>query len=122
MKNYYYTNYNSFFFYLLLTFIICVIILILCYIISGTNSYYEKSSGYECGFDPFSDAREPFHVRFYLISILFILFDAEILFFFPWVLSINNIGLIGMQVMYIFIIIILLGFVYEWKKNSLDWD
>jgi NADH-quinone oxidoreductase subunit A len=79
---YYYSNYNSFFFYTLVSFIICIIILIVCYLISGNNLYYEKSSGYECGFDPFSDAREPFYVKFYLIAILFIIFDVEVVFFF----------------------------------------
>jgi NADH-quinone oxidoreductase subunit A len=79
---YYYSSYNSFFFYMVLSFVICSIILGLCYVLSGNNLYYEKSSGYECGFDPFSDAREPFYVKFYLIAILFIIFDVEVVFFF----------------------------------------
>ena len=64
---YYYSTYNSLIFYIVLSFIICTIILALCYVLSGNNLYYEKTSGYECGFDPFSDAREPFYIKFYLI-------------------------------------------------------
>lgn len=119
---YYYSNYNSLFFYLCIIFLISGIILMLGYIVSGNNLYYEKTSGYECGFDPFSDAREPFYIKFYLIAILFIIFDVEIIFFFPWIFSILQIGYIGMYVMYIFLMILLIGFVYEWKKSSLDWD
>jgi NADH-quinone oxidoreductase subunit A len=119
---YYYSNYNSFFFYTVLSFIICSIILGLCYILSGNNLYYEKTSGYECGFDPFSDAREPFYVKFYLIAILFIIFDVEVVFFFPRIFSIVEISYYGLFVMYIFLVILGLGFIYEWKKGSLDWD
>lgn len=120
--DYYYSSYNSAFFYIILSFIICLIILILCYIISGNNLYYEKTSGYECGFDPFSDAREPFYVKFYLIAILFIIFDVEVVFFFPWIFSIIQISYFGLFIMYIFLMILGIGFVYEWKKGSLDWD
>jgi NADH-quinone oxidoreductase subunit A len=120
--SYYYSSYNSLFFYIMLIFIIVSIILGICYIISGNNLYYEKTSGYECGFDPFSDAREPFYVKFYLIAILFIIFDVEIIFFFPWIFSLVQISFYGLYVMYIFLMILLIGFIYEWKKGSLDWD
>lgn len=119
---YYYSNIDSLFFLLLLIFIICSLILILCYILSGNNLYYEKSSGYECGFDPFSDAREPFYVKFYLIAILFIIFDVEIIFFFPWIFSLFSIGLYSFFIMFVIISIFLIGFIYEWKKGSLDWE
>lgn len=119
---YYYSNIDSFFFLLALIFIICSIILLLCYVLSGTNLYYEKSSGYECGFDPFSDAREPFYVKFYLIAILFIIFDVEIIFFFPWIFSLLSIGFYGIFIMFVIISIFLIGFIYEWKKGSLDWE
>lgn len=119
---YYYSNLNSLCFLLAISLIICNIILLLCYILSGNNLYYEKASGYECGFDPFSDAREPFYVKFYLIAILFIIFDVEIIFFFPWIFSLLNIGLYGIFIMFIIVLIFLIGFVYEWKKGSLDWD
>jgi NADH-quinone oxidoreductase subunit A len=120
--SYYYSSYNSLFFYIMLIFIIVSIILGICYIISGNNLYYEKTSGYECGFDPFSDAREPFYVKFYLIAILFIIFDVEIIFFFPWIFSLVQISFYGLYVMYIFLMILLIGFIYEMKKGSLDCD
>src|SRR5690349_13280731 len=97
--SYYYSGYNGFFFYLILIFIIVSIILGLCYIISSNNLYYEKSSGYECGFDPFSDVREPFYVKFYLIAILFIIFDVEVIFFFPWIFSLFQISYFGLWMM-----------------------
>jgi NADH-quinone oxidoreductase subunit A len=119
---YFENSYNSIFFYIILIFIITSIILILSYILSGNNLYYEKTSGYECGFDPFSDAREPFYVKFYLISILFIIFDVEIVFFFPFIFSLLFIKIYGIYIMYIFLVILGIGFVYEWKKGSLDWE
>ena len=119
---YYYSGYSVVFFYIVVIFVICSIILFLCYVISGNNSYYEKTSGYECGFDPFSDAREPFYVKFYLIAIIFIIFDVEVVFFFPWIFSIFHIGYYGLWIMYIFLFILGVGFIYEWKKGSLDWD
>lgn len=119
---YYYSGYSSFFFYLIFIFLVISLILLLCYIISGNNLYYEKSSGYECGFDPFSDAREPFYVKFYLIAILFIIFDVEIIFFFPWIFSLFYINFFGLWVMYIFLMVLGIGFIYEWKKGSLDWE
>jgi NADH-quinone oxidoreductase subunit A len=120
--DYYYSSYNAFFFYVVLIFLICSLILGLCYLISGNNLYYEKTSGYECGSDPFSDAREPFYVKSYLIAILFIIFDVEIVFFFPWIFSLLNISYFGIYIMYIFLVMLAIGFIYEWKKGSLDWD
>jgi NADH-quinone oxidoreductase subunit A len=119
---YYLNEYYDFFFYFFIIFGICFLILGLCYIITIKNPYSEKNTGYECGFDPFSDAREPFYVKFYLISILFIIFDVEVVFFFPWAISFKQLFFFGYYIMYIFILILLIGFVYEWKKGSLDWD
>ncbi|MDF2698956.1 MAG: nad3 [Haloplasmataceae bacterium] len=119
---YYYNEYSNFFFYFFVLLGVSFLILALCYIITIKNPYNEKNSGYECGFDPFSDAREPFYVKFYLISILFIIFDVEVVFFFPWAISFKQLFFFGYYIMYIFIIILIIGFVYEWKKGSLDWD
>lgn len=83
---------------------------------------YEKVSSYECGFDAFSDAREPFDIKFYLIAILFIIFDVEVLFFFPWILSIREIFVHGFYVMLVFMIILMIGFAYEWRKGCMDWE
>ena len=82
----------------------------------------EKLSAYECGFEPFDDSRMEFDVRFYLVAILFIIFDLEIAFLFPWAISLGNIGALGFWSMMIFLFILSVGFVYEWKKGALDWD
>ena len=82
----------------------------------------EKLSAYECGFEPFSDSRMEFDVRFYLVAILFIIFDLEIAFLFPWAISLGNIGLFGFISMMVFLFILTIGFIYEWKKGALDWE
>ena len=82
----------------------------------------EKNSPYECGFEAFEDARMKFDVRYYLIAILFILFDLEIAFLFPWAVSLNEIGLFGFLSMMLFLGILVVGFFYEWRKGALDWE
>jgi len=82
----------------------------------------EKLSAYECGFEAFSDSRMKFDVRFYLVAILFIIFDLEIAFLFPWAISLGSIGALGFWSMMIFLSILTIGFIYEWKKGALDWD
>lgn len=82
----------------------------------------EKLSPYECGFEAFEDARMKFDVRYYLVAILFILFDLEIAFLFPWAIVLNEIGLFGFVAMMIFLGILVIGFIYEWMKGALEWD
>jgi len=82
----------------------------------------EKNSPYECGFEAFEDARMKFDVRYYLVAILFILFDLEIAFMFPWAVSLNSIGFFGFMAMMVFLTILVVGFVYEWMKGALDWE
>ncbi len=82
----------------------------------------EKLSPYECGFEAFEDARMKFDVRYYLVAILFILFDLEIAFLFPWAIVLREIGLFGFLAMVVFLAILVVGFVYEWKKGALEWD
>ena len=82
----------------------------------------EKLSPYECGFEAFEDARMKFDVRYYLVAILFILFDLEIAFLFPWAVSLREIGATGFWAMMIFLGILVVGFIYEWKKGALDWE
>ncbi|MFH1043560.1 MAG: NADH-quinone oxidoreductase subunit A [Pseudomonadota bacterium] len=82
----------------------------------------EKLSPYECGFEAFEDARMKFDVRYYLIAILFILFDLEIAFLFPWAIVVNEIGLFGFFSMMIFLTILVVGFIYEWMKGALEWE
>ena len=92
------------------------------FIFSPNNPDPEKLSAYECGFEPFSDSRIQFDVRFYLVAILFIIFDLEIAFLFPWAISLSNIGNLGFWSMMIFLVILAVGFIYEWKKGALEWE
>ena len=96
--------------------------IVLNFLFSPKNPYPEKLSAYECGFEAFGDSRMEFDVRFYLVAILFIIFDLEIAFLFPWAISLGNIGPLGFWSMMIFLFILTIGFVYEWKKGALDWD
>ena len=82
----------------------------------------EKLSPYECGFEAFDDARRQFDVRFYLVSILFIIFDLEVAFLFPWAVSLSDIGMFGFWSMMIFLGVLTVGFIYEWKKGALEWE
>jgi NADH-quinone oxidoreductase subunit A len=98
------------------------IIIILAKLLGKSKPDREKLSPYECGFEPFSDARIKFDVRYYLIAILLIIFDLEIIFLFPWALSLKGIGLFGLVSMMIFLGILTIGFIYEWKKGALEWE
>lgn len=82
----------------------------------------EKLSSYECGFEPFEDTRGKFDVRFYLVSILFIIFDLEVAFLFPWAITLGSIGFFGFWSMIIFLTVLTVGFIYEWKKGALEWE
>ena len=96
--------------------------IVLNFLFSPKNPDPEKLSAYECGFEAFGDSRMEFDVRFYLVAILFIIFDLEIAFLFPWAISLGNIGSLGFWSMMIFLFVLTIGFVYEWKKGALDWD
>lgn len=82
----------------------------------------EKQSPYECGFEAFEDARMKFDVRYYLVAILFIIFDLEIAFLFPWAVALDTIGMAGFWAMMIFLAVLVVGFIYEWRKGALEWD
>ena len=92
------------------------------YILGPNRPDEAKNSPYECGFEAFVDARMKFDVRYYLVAILFILFDLEIAFLFPWAVSLQEIGATGFWAMMVFLGILVVGFVYEWKKGALDWE
>ena len=92
------------------------------YIVARQNPYADKETAYECGFDAFGDSRGQFDVRFYLVAILFIIFDLEIVFLFPWAISLGAIGMFGFWSMMVFLAILTVGFVYEWKKGALEWE
>jgi len=97
-------------------------LLIAPFIVAYQRPDPEKLSAYECGFNAFDDARMKFDVRFYLVSILFIIFDLEVAFLFPWAVSLKSVGVFGFWSMIIFLGVLTLGFVYEWKKGALEWD
>ncbi len=81
-----------------------------------------KLSAYECGFEPFGDARNKFDVRYYLVAILFIIFDLEVAFLFPWAIALGSIGLFGFWSMIVFLAVLTVGFIYEWRKGALEWE
>tara|TARA_B100000315_G_scaffold258690_1_gene311705 strand:+ start:548 stop:916 length:369 start_codon:yes stop_codon:yes gene_type:complete len=115
-------EYLSIIIFLFIAFGISVGFVVLNFLFSPKNPDSEKLSAYECGFEAFGDSRMEFDVRFYLVAILFIIFDLEIAFLFPWAISLGNIGVLGFWSMMIFLSVLTIGFVYEWKKGALDWD
>ena len=92
------------------------------FVIGESKPDKEKLSSYECGFEAFDDARGRFDVRFYLVAILFIIFDLEVAFLFPWAVSLGKIGMFGFWSMIIFLFFLTVGFIYEWKKGALEWE
>jgi len=115
-------NYFYLIFFALFALIICLLLYILSFFLGKRNPDKEKISAYECGFSPFEDARQKFDVRFYLVAILFIVFDLEVTFLFPWSITLNYSNFFGFFVMFIFLIVLILGFIYEWINGALDWD
>ena len=99
-----------------------VVLLALGFLFGPGRPDAEKLSPYECGFEAFEDSRIQFDVRYYLVAILFIIFDLEIAFLFPWAVSLDTVGAFGIIAMGIFLIVLVVGFVYEWKKGALEWD
>ncbi len=102
--------------------VIGLALLVAPFIVAYKNPDPEKLSAYECGFAAFDDARMQFDVRFYLVAILFIIFDLEVAFLFPWAVSFGTLGWAGFWSMMIFLAVLTIGFVYEWKKGALEWD
>jgi NADH-quinone oxidoreductase subunit A len=98
------------------------VIVIASLIVARQKPDSEKLSTYECGFDAFGDSRSRFDVRFYLVAILFIIFDLEVAFLFPWAISLGSIGVYGFWSMVVFLGVLTVGFVYEWKKGALEWE
>ena len=115
-------DYLSIIIFLGIALILSVGFIFINFVFSPKNLDPEKLSTYECGFEAFDDSRMEFDVRFYLVAILFIIFDLEIAFLFPWAISLGKIGLFGFVSMMIFLFILTIGFIYEWKKGALDWE
>jgi len=105
---------------------IAMIISVICiggsWIVARQKPDTEKASAYECGFDAFGDARSKFEVRFYLVAILFIIFDLEVAFLFPWAVTLGKLGLFGFWSMMMFLGVLTIGFIYEWRKGALEWE
>ncbi len=97
-------------------------LLVAPFLVAVKNPDPEKLSTYECGFNPFDDARMKFDVRFYLVAILFIIFDLEVVFLFPWAVAFGELGMVAFWSMMIFLLVLTIGFAYEWKKGALEWD
>tara|TARA_B100001029_G_scaffold137350_1_gene116430 strand:- start:1091 stop:1459 length:369 start_codon:yes stop_codon:yes gene_type:complete len=115
-------DYFSIILFLLIALGLSIGFIVMNFLFSPKKPDPEKLSAYECGFEPFSDSRMEFDVRFYLVAILFIIFDLEIAFLFPWAISLGTIGILGFLSMMIFLFILTVGFIYEWKKGALDWE
>ena len=105
-----------------IAFLIGAVILVAPFLIAPSKPDPEKVSAYECGFEAFDDARMKFDVRFYLVSLLFIIFDLEVAFLFPWAVAFEKVGAFGFWSMMVFLAILTIGFVYEWRKGALEWD
>ncbi|MCH9026709.1 MAG: NADH-quinone oxidoreductase subunit A [Proteobacteria bacterium] len=99
-----------------------IVLLLLGFLLGPNRPDPAKLSPYECGFEAFEDSRMKFDVRYYLVAILFIIFDLEIAFFFPWAVSLDKVGLFGLASMGVFLFLLTIGFIYEWKKGALEWD
>tara|TARA_Y100000588_G_C13857276_1_gene754634 strand:- start:390 stop:743 length:354 start_codon:yes stop_codon:yes gene_type:complete len=108
--------------FLIFAVLISVGALVVSIVVGKDSPYPEKNSPYECGFEPFDESRGKFEVKFYLVAILFIIFDLEIIFLFPWAVAFNEIGLFGYLSMMFFLLVLTIGFVFEWMKGALDWN
>ena len=115
-------EYSIILIFFIISSLLSTLLFFLSYFIIPQKTDQEKISAYECGFNPFDDARSTFDVRFYLVAILFLIFDLEVSFLFPWSIVLNKISFIGFWNMIIFLIILTIGFIYEWYKGALEWE
>lgn len=117
-----YSEYFAILIFILVSIILSTIVFGLSYIITSRDNNPEKLSAYECGFNPFDDARNKFDVRFYIVAILFIVFDLEVTFLCPWSLVLRKLDTFGFWAMMFFLFILTVGFIFEWRKGALDWS
>ena len=115
-------NYLPILLFMCITLVMGSVFLILGKLLGPSRPDPEKNSPYECGFEAFEDSRMKFDVRYYLVAILFIIFDLEIAFLFPWAVVLDEIGAFGLVAMALFLAVLVVGFVYEWKKGALEWE
>lgn len=114
-------NYFIIFIFFVTALAIAILVVLLPNILTRKRYNKDKLSPYECGFEPFDDARNPFDIRFYLVGILFLIFDIEIAFLIPWAVNLGKLGKYGFWSMMFFLFVLTVGFIYEWKKGALDW-
>jgi NADH-quinone oxidoreductase subunit A len=115
-------NYLPILIFLMVTTVMGSVFIVLGKLLGPSRPDAEKNSPYECGFEAFEDSRMKFDVRYYLVAILFIIFDLEIAFMFPWAIVLDQIGLFGLLAMAVFLAVLVVGFIYEWKKGALEWE
>ena len=119
--DFYYITYFNLIWFCLLSFLLSCLLFLISYFVSPKIIDVEKISAYECGFEPFDEARKTFDVHFYVVALLFIIFDLEIVFLFPWMYSASNLGSLGFWVMILFLFLLTIGFIYEWGRGALNW-
>jgi len=102
--------------------VLSIILILLSSVLAPSLNDFEKNTSYECGFEPFGDARNSFNLQFYIVGILFIIFDLEVAFMLPWAIVLGNLGIFSYWVMMFFLVVLTIGFVYEWKKGALNWS
>lgn len=115
-------EYLSILIYFIFAIFLSFLVLGVSYLIAPQNNDSEKVSSYECGFSPFDDARKQFDIRFYLVSILFIIFDLEVSFLFPWIFTLRELYSVSFWTMFSFLLLLTIGFFYEWKKGAIEWQ
>lgn len=114
-------NYFPILIFLFIAVFISCFMICIPFVLAPKKDDQEKLSTYECGFNPFGDARSKFDIKFYLVAILFLIFDLEIAFLFPWAITLGKIGVLGFVSMMVFLVILTVGFIYEWSKGALEW-
>lgn len=115
-------NYIPILIFLIISLVMGIAFFVIGYFLGPKHYDSEKMSPYECGFEAFEDARMQFDVRYYLVAILFIIFDLEIAFFLPWAVALRDVGMAGFWAMMIFLAVLVVGFIYEWRKGALEWE
>ncbi len=118
----YLDNYSPILIFIILALAFGLVTLALSYLLQPKYPEFEKLSVYECGSEPFSDSRMPFPVRYYVIAMLFVIFDIEVIFLYPWAITFHDLGVIGLIEMMIFIGLFVVAYVYAWRKGALEWD
>lgn len=118
----FYLEYFNIFIFAFLSMLISFVLLLLAYIVSPKRINVEKTSAYECGFEPFDESKKSFDIQFYIVGVLFLIFDLEVAFLFPWSVGLQNAGLFGFWVVIVFYFLINIGFFYEWQRGALDWS